>query len=71
MILLEEIKNCVREAVAIYLSERRTHNVKDAAICGDEYVLAHKVSFSHHFHTGTRSHTPPQRPRFAKKINGK
>lgn len=46
LILLEEFKNCVPEVVSTYLSEQSAKTVEDAAVLADEYVLAHKATFS-------------------------
>lgn len=67
LILLEELKNCVPEAVALYLSEQRVQNVNTAAVLADEYMLSLKISFNNKSNAGTRSH-PPQRPCFANKV---
>uniref|UniRef100_A0AAY4D6X3 CCHC-type domain-containing protein n=1 Tax=Denticeps clupeoides TaxID=299321 RepID=A0AAY4D6X3_9TELE len=45
LILLEEFKNCVPEAVATHLNDQKESTLAQAAICADEFVLTHKVVF--------------------------
>ncbi len=41
LILLEEFKNCVPNAVAMYLNEHKVTKLSDAALMADEFVLTH------------------------------
>ncbi|XP_028855030.1 uncharacterized protein LOC114801180 [Denticeps clupeoides] len=43
LILLEEFKNCVPEAVATHLNDQKVSTLAQAAVCADEFVLTHKV----------------------------
>ena len=69
LVLLEEFKNCVPEAVATYLSEQRVTKVEDAAVLADEYVLAHKAVFNDK-PCGARNHASPRPLRFKAGSNG-
>ncbi len=44
LILLEEFKNCVPNAVAMYLNENKVTKLSDAALMADEFVLTHVPS---------------------------
>ena len=63
LVLLEEFKNCVPEAVATYLSEQRVARIGDAAVLADEYVLAHKTVFNDNPREA-RDHVSPRPLRF-------
>ncbi len=41
LILLEEFKNCVPNAVAMYLNENKVTKLSNAALMADEFVLTH------------------------------
>uniref|UniRef100_A0AAY4AAH2 Uncharacterized protein n=1 Tax=Denticeps clupeoides TaxID=299321 RepID=A0AAY4AAH2_9TELE len=45
LILLEEFKDCVPEAVATHLNDQKVSTLAQAAICADEFVLTHTVVF--------------------------
>ena len=45
LVLLEELKRCVRPDQRQYLEEREVHGVRKAAVLLDEYVLTHKGTF--------------------------
>lgn len=47
LILLEEFKHCVPDAVAMYLNEHKLSKLSDAALMADEFVLTHRGSFNH------------------------
>ncbi|KAL2078779.1 hypothetical protein ACEWY4_026464 [Coilia grayii] len=42
LVLLEEFKSCVPEAVATYLNEQKVSTLSEAAVLADEFVLTHK-----------------------------
>ncbi|KAK0156529.1 hypothetical protein N1851_000148 [Merluccius polli] len=42
LILLEDFKNCLPEAVAVYLNEQEVQNLDKAAVLADRFVLTHK-----------------------------
>ena len=69
LVLLEEFKNCVPEAVATYLSEQRVTEVGDAVVLADEYVLAHKAIFNDK-PCEARNHASPHPLRFKAGSNG-
>ena len=46
LILLEEFKNCVPDAVAMYLNDQKVTTLAHAAVCADEFVLTHKNTYS-------------------------
>ncbi|KAK0153807.1 hypothetical protein N1851_004120 [Merluccius polli] len=43
LILMEEFKDCLPDAVAMYVSEQRAVSLERAAVLADEYTLTHKV----------------------------
>uniref|UniRef100_A0AAY3ZYS8 SCAN box domain-containing protein n=1 Tax=Denticeps clupeoides TaxID=299321 RepID=A0AAY3ZYS8_9TELE len=45
LVLLEEFKNCVPDAVATYLHDRQVTTLAQAAVCADQYALTHKSVF--------------------------
>uniref|UniRef100_A0AAY3ZW69 SCAN box domain-containing protein n=1 Tax=Denticeps clupeoides TaxID=299321 RepID=A0AAY3ZW69_9TELE len=45
LVLLEEFKNCVPDAVATYLHDRQVTTLAQAAVCADQYALTHKNVF--------------------------
>uniref|UniRef100_A0A0E9WWD8 SCAN box domain-containing protein n=1 Tax=Anguilla anguilla TaxID=7936 RepID=A0A0E9WWD8_ANGAN len=45
MMVLEEFKNGLPEAITTYLSEQKVIKVSEAAILADEFVLTHKIVF--------------------------
>jgi len=47
LILLEEFKSCVPNAVAMYLNEHKVSKMSDAALMAEEFVLTHQLSVSH------------------------
>ncbi|KAK0138506.1 hypothetical protein N1851_024967 [Merluccius polli] len=42
LVLLEDFKNCLPEAVAVYLNEQEVQKLDEAAVLADEFVLTHK-----------------------------
>lgn len=42
LIRLGDFKNCLPEAVTLYLSEQKVQKLDEAAVLADEYVLTHK-----------------------------
>jgi hypothetical protein len=69
LVLLEEFKNCVPEAVATYLSEQRVARIGDAAVLADEYVLAHKTVFNDNPREA-KDHASPRPLRFTAGSDG-
>ena len=46
LMLLEEFKNCLPEAVCVYLNEQKAVTSDQAALLAEEFVLTHKISFA-------------------------
>ncbi|XP_028825886.1 uncharacterized protein LOC114784568 [Denticeps clupeoides] len=72
LILFEEFKNCIPEAVATHLNDQKVSKLAQAAVCVDEYSLTHKIVFSQSqkkdYGEGvwggrTYSRSPPSSPR--------
>lgn len=45
LMLVEDFKNCLPDAVSTYLNEQKAETLREAAVLADEYVLTHKLSF--------------------------
>lgn len=47
LIILEEFKSCVPNAVAMHLNEHKGSKMSNAALMAEEFVLTHQLSISH------------------------
>lgn len=64
LILLEEFKNGIPEAVATHLNERQVTTLAHAAVCADQYTLTHKSVFtSIQSPSPRRFRSPPTSPK--------
>lgn len=62
LVLVEEFKNCLPDAVATYLNEHKVESLQEAAVLADKFVLTHRVFSedgqrprSQFIHTGVQS----------------
>ncbi|KAK0151950.1 hypothetical protein N1851_006690 [Merluccius polli] len=64
LILLEDFKNCLPEAVAVYLNEQEVQNLDKAAVLADRFVLTHKRVSSSGWvsHQNKTRHPPKSKP---------
>jgi len=68
LILLEEFKNCVPEAVSTYLNEHKVLEIGEAAVLADEFVLTHKSVFDEKYRGESQGEGPFRWGHFSKPV---